>query len=83
MPRCVPSTTLRLAVHDMADNLTVFQGKPDEFAAALEQMRRNAQNLIAHAQIVAEIKRGYYDALIAQKFTPEQALELCKGSIAI
>lgn len=65
------------------DNLTVFPGKPDEFAAAIENLRRNAANMIAHAQIVAEIKRGYYDALIAQKFTPEQALELCKGSMTI
>lgn len=65
------------------DNLTVFPGKPDEFAAAIEGLRRNAANMIVHAQIVAEIKRGYYDALIKQGFTDAQALELCKGSIAL
>jgi len=65
------------------DNLTVFQGKPDEFAAAVENLRRNVANFIAHSQVIAEIKRGYFDALIKQGFTPEQALELCKGSITL
>ena len=54
--------------------------KPD-----IEQMRKDLDNLralsgiiIEHNKIQAEIVRAKYLALIEQKFTPQEAIELCK-----
>lgn len=65
------------------DNIRQIPTKPDEFAAAIEGMRRNLDNFIEHAKLTAAIKRAYFDALVKEGFTPEQALELTKASVAI
>lgn len=65
------------------DNIRQIPTKPDEFAAAIEGMRRNLDNFIAHAKLTAAIKRAYFDALVKEGFTPEQALELTKASVAV
>ncbi|URA06779.1 hypothetical protein QAY89_gp14 [Xanthomonas phage Langgrundblatt1] len=46
-------------------------------------MRRNLDNFIAHAKLTAAVKRAYFDALVKEGFTAEQALELTKASVAI
>ena len=65
------------------DNIRQIPTKPDEFAAAIEGMRRNLDNFIEHAKFTAAIKRAYFDALVKEGFTAEQALELTKASVAI
>lgn len=52
-------------------------GKPDEFKAALENLKRQMPMLIEHAQLVAKIRRASYQALIEAGFTEAQALDLC------
>ncbi|URA06848.1 hypothetical protein QAY90_gp17 [Xanthomonas phage Langgrundblatt2] len=65
------------------DNIRQIPTKPDEFAAAIEGLRRNLDNFVEHAKLVAAIKRAYFDALVKEGFTAEQALELTKASVAI
>lgn len=65
------------------DNIRQIPTKPDEFAAAIEGMRRNLDNFVEHAKLTAAIKRAYFDALVKEGFTAEQALELTKASVAI
>lgn len=65
------------------DNIRQIPTKPDEFAAAIEGMRRNLDNFVEHAKLTAKIKRAYFNALVAEGFTPEQALELTKASFAV
>lgn len=51
---------------------------PSELRAAIEQLTREVPHYIAMAPILAQIRKANYDALIAEGFTPEQALDLCK-----
>lgn len=37
------------------------------------------ENLVKHSAAIAHTKKAFYDAYIAEGFTPEQALELCKS----
>lgn len=60
-----------------------LEQQPDKLAAAIEQLRRGVPNMIEHAALVAKIKRAYYDNLISEGFTNEQALELCKHSMQL
>lgn len=41
-------------------------------------MRRTLPLLTEYHQLDAKIKRAKYDALLAEGFSPDQALELCK-----
>lgn len=50
----------------------------DKARAALEQLKRNLPFLLEHAAIMAGIRRAAFLAYVAEGFTPEQALELCK-----
>ena len=59
-------------------NVTELPTKPDEMLAAVASLRRNLPALLEHMAIVAEMKRAYYNGLITQGFSAEQALELCK-----
>jgi len=54
--------------------------RQDETMAALEGLRRAMPALMQVAPIVAKIRRAHYVALIAEGFTPDQALELCQNS---
>lgn len=65
------------------DNVRPITQKPDEFRAAIEGMKRNLDNFVEHAKLTAAIKRAYFDALVKEGFTAEQALELAKAPVAI
>lgn len=45
---------------------------------ALSQLKRNLPAMIEYNQIDARLKRARFDALVAEGFTPAQAIELCK-----
>lgn len=49
----------------------------DKLQAAIEETRRNLPVLLANADIMAQIRRANYDALVRTGFTEAQALELC------
>jgi hypothetical protein len=55
----------------------------DELKAALETLKRDLPTFLEYQAVIAKIKRAQYDALIEAGFSPEQALELCKGSLTI
>jgi len=46
---------------------------------ALKSLAKDMPMLIAYEVYKAKITRAKYDALIAEKFTAKQAIELCKG----
>lgn len=50
----------------------------DKLRANMEQMKRELPVYIEYTMLVAEIRRASFDAHMAQGFTPQQALELCK-----
>jgi len=57
--------------------------KPNEMLASVASLRRNLPAFLEHAAIVAAIKRSYYNALIKEGFSEQQALELCKAPVMI
>ena len=54
---------------------------PNEFKAGIEQIKRNQPDLIEIIGIVAGLKFQAFTRYVEAGFTPEQALELCKGSV--
>lgn len=54
---------------------------PNEFKAGIEQLKRNQPEFIEMIGIVAGLKFQAFSQYVAAGFTPEQALELCKGSV--
>lgn len=61
-------------------NLTKITGGgiPDKQQDEIRRLKANLDNILESQAILAQITRSKYDALIAQGFTPAQALELCK-----
>ena len=57
---------------------TSIKCKPHKFALLLADARETIKYQIEMEQLLAEITRKKYDALIKQGFTETQALELCK-----
>ena len=60
--------------------LVLLEGlmEPDEMRIAMDSLKRNLAEFKEFQSIIAEIRMASYNAHIAQGFTPEQALELCK-----
>lgn len=54
----------------------------DEMVAACEAMKRQLPVMIEYAATIAKLRKAYFDAHLAEGFSAEQALELCK-SIAL
>ncbi len=68
----------------MADTPKVVPiGAKNDMRAAIEGLRRMLPDMLQHAELIAQVKRSYYQALVKEGFTPEQALELTKHSIAL
>ena len=62
------------------DNVRVLtREETSALAAAVEQMRRDRDLIIAHHRELAAIQRQAYLAYTREGFTPAQALELVKG----
>ena len=63
----------------MSDNVSLIgTGDKDEFIAAVESMKRTAETQKEYYKVLAESRKSSYDSHVANGFTPEQALELCK-----
>ena len=52
----------------------------DDMRAAVDGLRRMIPALLENAKLIAQIRRANYDALIAEGFTPDQAIILCQKS---
>lgn len=51
----------------------------DKLLADMEKSKRAVDALIGFTGHIAKLKRAQYLAYVSEGFTPEQALELCKG----
>ncbi len=58
--------------------IELLETKQSEIAASIEKARRELDNLIEMARMVATIRYESYRAHIDAGFTPEQALLLCQ-----
>lgn len=56
-------------------------GKPNELKEAVRTMRDAMPDYIEYLKIDAQMRREKFNALIAQGFTVDQAIELCKGPL--
>lgn len=67
----------------MEDNSNIinFKGPMTDIGTHLKNMRAMKQEIHELSQLMAGITKKKFDALVAQGFTPEQALELCKSSL--
>ena len=65
----------------MSNIKSINLGDKDKMRAAVEEMKRSLPTWIEHAELTAKIRRASYEAHIAQGFTPEQALELCRSML--
>ena len=52
----------------------------NDMQAAVDGLRRMLPAFLDNSVTIAKIRRANYDALIAEGFTPEQALVLCTKS---
>jgi hypothetical protein len=51
----------------------------DKLAAQVAELRGLLPARIEYQRIMARLQRSAFDAYLAEGFTPEQALELCKA----
>lgn len=58
------------------DKIRSIPTEQDKMAGNVQAMKRALPNLKEYLQIKAEMGRAYYDALLAEGFTPEEALYL-------
>lgn len=58
-------------------------GQNNEFKDAIEQIKNNLKTHIDFITIDAQLRRVKYNQLVKEGFTPEQAIELCKGSFFV
>jgi hypothetical protein len=65
-------------MNDDTPKLTALPTKPDEFRAAVEQMKRSEETYLEMAALYARIRFAYFLAYKGAGFSDEQALELCK-----
>lgn len=64
----------------MADITPLPQIEADKLRAAVEAMRRTLPLMIEYEKLNAQVRRARYLALVAEGFTPEEALEIVKCS---
>lgn len=64
----------------MNDNIHQMPTKPDEAKALLEMLTREMPALIARTNLMAQLRRANYLALVKEGFTPQEALTLVAGN---
>jgi len=65
----------------MSNNIIDIPLSKDKTKGALEAFRRDMDSHIQAIKLVAQLRKAKYDAHIKEGFTPEQALEICKGDL--
>jgi hypothetical protein len=60
-------------------SLTLLPPTPNDFRAAIEQVKRHLEDHLEFIKLDAKLRRAKYDAYIEVGFTPEQALLLIRG----
>lgn len=58
-------------------------GPRDDLIGTTEALRRQLPALVEYLPILAKFKKAQFDALVAEGFTPSQALELIPKGIEI
>ena len=71
---------------DRAISMEEFKGGPanpelEKMRQSLATFREFAGILREEVKVRAGITKAKYDALVAEGFTPQQAIELCKGPL--
>ena len=63
------------------EKLTLLHGgnTKNQHRDAIRAIRESMPDLIEHMQLMAQLHKAKFDALKAQGFTDDQALELCKS----
>ena len=56
---------------------TVDMPERNEIRAEIEHMKRHMDDIQEYNALQAKILRAHFEALVAEGFTPEQALDLC------
>jgi hypothetical protein len=51
-----------------------------ELARSIRRLREEMPMQLELQQLLARITKAKYDALVAEGFTPDQALTICKGT---
>lgn len=65
----------------MSNNIIDIPLSKDELKGALEVLKRGMSDQIEGINLMAKLRKAKYDAHIKEGFTPEQALEICKGDL--
>jgi|GEM_PF-2057140 len=55
----------------------------DQMKGSFEEMARTLHMLMEHAPSIANAKRAFFEAYLAQGFSEAQAVELCKNIVSI
>lgn len=50
----------------------------NEMRAAVEEMRRNIQEIIDYSKLMAKVRKAHFDSLMEAGFTEDQAIKLCE-----
>lgn len=70
----------------MNNKLTSIEGKREsrsELKQALDQLLSNFKEYKEFYEVRAELKKNYYDHLVKQGFTKEQALDIVKSDTTL
>lgn len=65
----------------MTVNVISLDLSKNELKAGLEALKRDMNDYIEAISLTSHLRKAKYDAHIQEGFTPDQALEICKGDL--
>lgn len=63
------------------DNVVDIPTVGNKMIQILKDLKRNLDVHIEYVKVMSTVRKAKYDSLVKEGFTPEQALELCKGEL--